>query len=33
MELIAEKAKNHFKQSLPFVLFCKPNSDKVIGFF
>ena len=33
MELIAEKAKNHFKQSLPFVLFCKPNSDKVVGLF
>ena len=33
MEIIIEKAENHFKQNLPFVLYCKPNSDKVIGFF
>ncbi|WP_310558953.1 isochorismate synthase [Flavobacterium sp.] len=33
MEFIADKSKNHFKQKLPFVLYCKPNSDKVIGFF
>jgi len=33
MEQIIEKAKNHFKQNLPFVLYCKPNSDKIIGFF
>ena len=33
MELIADKAKKHFKQKLPFVLYCKPNSGEVIGFF
>lgn len=33
MEKIVEKAKNHFKQHLPLVLYCKPNSDKIIGFF
>jgi isochorismate synthase len=33
MKFILEKAENHLKQGLPFVLFCKPNSDKVVGFF
>lgn len=27
------KVKIHQQQQLPFVLFCKPNSDKVIGLF
>ena len=33
MELILDKATKHFKQNLPFVLYCKPNSDTVIGMF
>ena len=33
MKFILEKAENHLEQGLPFVLFCKPNSDKVVGFF
>lgn len=33
MEVILTKAKNHFKQKLPFVLYFKPNSDKINGFF
>lgn len=33
MKFILEKAENHLKQGLPFVLFCKPNSDKIVGFF
>jgi isochorismate synthase len=33
MKQILEKAKDHFKQNLPFVLYCKPNSDTVIGLF
>jgi isochorismate synthase len=33
MKQILEKAKDYFKQNLPFVLYCKPNSDTVIGFF
>jgi isochorismate synthase len=28
-----EKAVQHQKQNLPFVLYCKPNSDSVIGMF
>ncbi|MEZ4853359.1 chorismate-binding protein [Flavobacterium sp.] len=28
-----EKAKNHCKAALPFVLYCKPNTDEVIGIF
>lgn len=33
MEVILDKAKNQFAQKLPFVLYCKPNSDSVIGLF
>ena len=33
MELILDKAKRQFTQKLPFVLYCKPNSDTVIGLF
>ncbi|TRX00281.1 chorismate-binding protein [Flavobacterium gawalongense] len=33
MEAILDKAKNQLEQSLPFVLYCKPNSDMVIGLF
>lgn len=28
-----ETAKNHFVSQLPFVLFCKPNSLKIVGVF
>jgi isochorismate synthase len=27
------KVKIHYEQQLPFVLFCKPNSDKIVGLF
>lgn len=33
MDVILDKAKNQFAQNLPFVLYCKPNSDMVIGLF
>jgi len=33
MELILDKARNQFEQNLPFVVYCKPNSDTVIGMF
>ncbi|MBX9807797.1 MAG: isochorismate synthase [Flavobacteriaceae bacterium] len=33
MKLLLEKAKNQYKQNLPFVLYCKPNSNTVIGLF
>jgi isochorismate synthase len=33
MDTILDKAKNQFLQNLPFVLYCKPNSDTVIGLF
>ncbi|MBP6180782.1 isochorismate synthase [Flavobacterium sp.] len=33
MDEISDKVKNQFAQNLPFVLYCKPNSDTVIGFF
>ncbi|WP_396171988.1 isochorismate synthase [Flavobacterium sp.] len=33
MENILDIAKTHFEQDFPFVLYCKPNSDEVIGFF
>jgi isochorismate synthase len=33
MPKIFEKAAQYFYQKLPFVLYCKPNSDDVIGFF
>ena len=28
-----QKAHQHQEQELPFVVFCKPNSDKIIGLF
>lgn len=33
MKVIFTKAEHHFKQNLPFVLYCKPNSDTISGFF
>lgn len=33
MEVIVEKAKNQLAQNLPFVLYCKPNSEMIIGLF
>lgn len=27
------KVKSHYEQQLPFVLFCKPNSDRMVGLF
>lgn len=33
MDTILNKAKNQFAQKLPFVLYCKPNSDTVTGLF
>jgi isochorismate synthase len=33
MEVILDKAKNQLDKKLPFVLYCKPNSDTVIGLF
>jgi len=33
MENILDKAKTHFEQTFPFVLYCKPNAEEVIGFF
>jgi isochorismate synthase len=33
MEAIVAEAKMHFQYQLPFVLYCKPNSAEVIGFF
>ena len=33
MELLVEKARDHFKQNLPVVLYYKPNSDEIISFF
>ena len=33
MEAIVAKAKKQFQEKLPFVLYCKPNSVEVIGFF
>lgn len=33
MNVILTKAEHHFKQNLPFVLYCKPNSDTIIGLF
>ena len=27
------KVKTHQEQQLPFVLFCKPDSDKIVGVF
>ena len=28
-----EKVEQQLQQSMPFVLYCKPNSDTVIGMF
>lgn len=33
MSEIFNKAKNQFKEQLPFVIYCKPNSDKTIALF
>ena len=33
MSSIFQKANTHFEQKLPFVIYCKPNSGEVIGFF
>ena len=33
MEAIVAKAKKQFQEKLPFVLYCKPNSKEMIGFF
>ena len=33
MEAFTAKAKKQFQEKLPFVLYCKPDSDEVIGFF
>jgi isochorismate synthase len=33
MEVLLDKAKNQFAQNLPFVLYCKPNSNSIIGIF
>lgn len=33
MPNIFQKATSHFKENLPFVLYCKPNSFSLIGFF
>ena len=27
------KVKTHQEQQLPFVLFCKPDSDRIVGVF
>ncbi len=33
MSNLFQKVQSHQKLQLPFVLFCKPNSDKIIGLF
>lgn len=33
MTNILEKSNQYFELNLPFVLYCKPNSDKLVGFF
>lgn len=33
MEVIVEKVKNQLAQNLPFVLYCKPNSETITGLF
>jgi isochorismate synthase len=33
MELILEKARNQFRQNLPFVIYKKPNNSNIIGLF
>ena len=33
MSSILDKARRHFKEKLPFVMYCKPDADIVIGLF
>jgi isochorismate synthase len=33
MKLILEKAAQQLGQNFPFVVYCKPNSDKIVGLF
>ena len=33
MSEIFKKAKNHFAKKLPFAVYCKPNSNKIIALF
>lgn len=33
MKLILEKAARQFNEKLPFVIYCKPHSDKISGLF
>ena len=33
MSAIFRKAKNHFAKKLPFAVYCKPTSNKIIALF
>ena len=33
MKELLDKVKNQFAESLPFVVYCKPNSDTIKGLF
>jgi isochorismate synthase len=33
MKLIVEKATQQLRRNLPFVVYCKPNSDQILGLF
>ena len=33
MGIIFDKGNKWFNDKLPFVIYCKPNSDKIIGVF
>ncbi|MBC7525009.1 MAG: isochorismate synthase [Flavobacterium sp.] len=33
MSELFKKVKNHYKKELPFVVYCKPNSNKIIALF
>ena len=33
MSFLFQKIKNQFNDKLPFVCYCKPNSDKIIALF
>ena len=33
MKELLDKVKNQFAESLPFVVYCKPNSDTITGLF
>jgi isochorismate synthase len=33
MKIIEAKVQNQLAQKLPFVLYCKPNSEEIIGLF